>query len=215
MSFAWLDTASVASTEIEANSANATVLNKTTETTIAIRFIPLSSVTMTDGGVPADYEGLLPRVTTGRSGIPAETSRRELPCPPKTSDALSRCPIDAGTAVPHCTPDGPAGPDRHLSSIATRSMAVLSGFLLVGSGAGPILVPRIRSRGMVPEPRPSRGLRYAVGRILDEPKSTRSARRVPRRAALGHCRHACVSVPRWTRGLLRVRPRPPDGTLAG
>src|SRR2546422_9672876 len=135
--------------------------------------------------------------------------------PPKTSDALSRCPINAGAHAAHRPSDRPTGPGRSLPSLATWALAVLPRFLPGGPGAGPVLVPRIRSHRMVPEPRSKRGIRDAVGRVVDQPKSNRSVRRIPRRAAVGHRGHARVPVPRRPRRLLRVRPRPPAGTIAG
>src|SRR2546425_5506896 len=80
------------------------------------------------------------------------TLRHESARPPKTSDALSRCPIDAGTHSAHRPSDRPAGPNRSVSSPATRSMAVLPRFFVGGPGTGPIFVPRMRSYRMVPEP---------------------------------------------------------------
>src|SRR3989475_12457427 len=78
--------------------------------------------------------------------------------PPKTSDALSRCPIDAGAHAAHRPSDRPAGPDRSLPSLATWALAVLPRFLPGGPGAGPGLVPRIRAHRVVPEPAPQPGI---------------------------------------------------------
>src|SRR2546422_10356198 len=87
--------------------------------------------------------------------------------PPKTSDALSRCPIDAGAHAAHRPSDRSAGPGRSLPSLATWALAVLPRFLPGGPGAGPVLVPRIRSHRRVPEPPSQRGIRGTAGLVRD------------------------------------------------
>src|SRR5437667_11910210 len=125
--------------------------------------------------------------------------------PPKASDVLGRCPSDAGAPAAHRSSDRSEGRDRSVSSGATRSMALLPRLLVAGAGARSVLVPRIRSGRMVPEPRVASRVRDAVGRTLDRSRSTRGPRAVHREPTEGDGGHAFVPVPRGTRGLFALR----------
>src|SRR2546428_6642222 len=129
---------------------------------------------------------------------------------PKASDALGRCPLDVGATATHGPSDRPEGPDCSVSSGATRAMALPPRLLVARVGARSLLVPRLRSDWMVPEPRAASGVRDAVGRTLDQPKSTRGPRAVHREPTEGDGGHAFVPVPGRTCGLFRVRSRSID-----
>src|SRR5437016_9453172 len=81
---------------------------------------------------------------------------------------------NAGATAAHRPSNRAEGSDLVVPTPSPRPLAILPRLVTAGSGARPILIPRFRSRRVVPEPRRPRRVRVTLGRVLDRSRSDRS-----------------------------------------